>query len=139
MNTLILAAAVVIGLSTLPAQASSEKFGPDNPFFAPSSLPFQAPPFDKIGDTDYQPAIDAGMAEHWREARVIADNPAPPTFENTFVAMEKSGRLLDRVMSVFDDQRQHQSRPGKSASRPKPPNLPPTTTRFSWIAGFFSA
>ncbi len=64
-------------------------FGPDNPFYAPSTLPFHAPPFDKIKDGDYQPAIEAGMAEQRREIRAIADNPAPPTFENTFVAMEK--------------------------------------------------
>ena len=77
-------------------------FGPDNPFYAPSTLPFQAPPFDKIHDSDYQPAIEAGMAQQLTEIRAIADNPDAPTFENTLVAMEKSGRLLDRVMSVFD-------------------------------------
>ncbi|MGA3316255.1 MAG: hypothetical protein ABSC64_07420 [Candidatus Korobacteraceae bacterium] len=80
MNTLILAAVVVIALSTFPAQASSEKFGPDNPFFAPSSLPFRAPPFDKIKDGDYQPAMEAGMAEQRKEVQAIADDPAPPTF-----------------------------------------------------------
>ena len=101
MNTLILAAAVVIALSTLPAQASSEKFGPANPFFAPSTLPFQAPPFDKIKDGDYQPAMEAGMAEQRKEVQAIADNPAPPTFDNTFVAMEKSGQLLQRVLDAF--------------------------------------
>src|ERR1700733_9099156 len=63
---------------------------------------FQAPPFDKIQDSDYQPAIEAGMAQQLAEIRVIADNPEPPSFENTVVALEKSGRLLDRVNSVFD-------------------------------------
>ncbi|HYK51593.1 MAG TPA: M3 family metallopeptidase, partial [Terriglobales bacterium] len=77
-------------------------FGPDNPFYAPSTLPFHAPPFDKIKDGDYQPAIDAGMAEQRREIRAIADDPAAPTFENTFVAMEKSGRLFNRVMAAFN-------------------------------------
>src|ERR1035438_2499494 len=101
MNTLILAAVVVIGLSTFPTQAASEEFGPDNPFFAPSSLPFQAPPFDKIKDGDYQPAMEAGMAQQRREVQAIANNPAPPTFENTFVALEKSGRLLQRVLDAF--------------------------------------
>src|ERR1035437_3050461 len=75
MNTLILAAVVVIGLSTFPAQAASEEFGPDNPFFAPSSLPFQAPPFDKIKDGDYQPAMEAGMAEQRKEGQAMGDNP----------------------------------------------------------------
>jgi peptidyl-dipeptidase Dcp len=77
-------------------------FGPTNPFYAPSTLPYQAPPFDKIKDSDYQPAIEAGMEEQRREVRAIADNPAPPTFENTFVAMEKSGLLFSRAMSAFN-------------------------------------
>ena len=47
-------------------------------------------------------AIEAGIAQKIEETRAIADNPAEPTFENTFVAMEKSGRLIDRVMSVFN-------------------------------------
>ena len=76
-------------------------FGPSNPFYAPSTLPFQAPPFDKIKDHDYQPAIEAGMAQELAEMQRIADNPAPPTFENTLVAMEKSGRLLDRALAAF--------------------------------------
>ncbi len=77
-------------------------FGPSNPFYAPSTLPFQAPPFDKIKDTDYQPAIEAGMAKQLEEIRAIADNPAPPSFENTLVAMEKSGQLLQRASAAFD-------------------------------------
>ncbi len=101
MHTLIIVTAVVIGLTSLPALASSAEFGPDNPFFAPSTLPFQAPPFDKIKDSDYQPAIEAGMAEELKEMQAIANNPAPPTFENTIVAMEKSGQLSQRVQSAF--------------------------------------
>ena len=77
-------------------------FGPSNPFYEPSTLPFQAPPFDKIKDTDYQPAIEAGMAQQLEEIRAIADNPAPPTFENTLVAMEKSGQLLQRASAAFE-------------------------------------
>jgi len=73
-----------------------------NPFFAASTLPFQAPPFDKIKDSDYQPAIEKGMADQLAEWQKIADNPEPPTFENTFVALEKSGALLNRVMAVFN-------------------------------------
>ena len=72
-----------------------------NPFYAPSTLPFQAPPFDKIQDSDYQPAIEAGMAHQLTEIRSITENPELPTFENTLVTLERSGRLLDRVMSVF--------------------------------------
>jgi peptidyl-dipeptidase Dcp len=101
MTTLIISAAVVIGLTVSSAPASGVEFGPYNPFFAPSSLPFQAPAFDKIKDEDYQPAIEAGMAEQRKEVQTIADNPASPTFENTIVAMEKSGQLLTRVQRVF--------------------------------------
>ena len=77
------------------------EFGASNPFYAPSTLPFQAPPFDKIKDRQYQPAIEAGMAQELAEMQRIADNPAPPTFDNTFVAMERSGQLLDRALAAF--------------------------------------
>ena len=96
------AGALALTTSANTAVAAQPAFGPANPFYAPSSLPFQAPPFDKIQDSDYQPAIEAGMAEQLGEIRAIADNPEPPTFENTVVALENSGRLLDRVNSVFD-------------------------------------
>lgn len=72
-----------------------------NPFFADSPLPLHYPQFDKIQDAHFGPAFDAGMAEQLREIQAIADNPAKPTFENTIVAMEKSGRTLDRATSVF--------------------------------------
>src|SRR5271170_3380227 len=84
-----------------PAQATPA-FGPSNPFYAPSTLPFHAPPFDKIKDTDYQPAIEAGMAQQLEEIRAIADNPAPPTFENTLVTMEKTGELFHLATAAFD-------------------------------------
>ncbi len=93
--------------STAPAKAASAaapsaEVSAVNPFLEPSSLPFQAPPFDKIKDGDYQPAFEEGMKQHLVEINKIADNPEPPTFENTFVAMEKSGALLTRVMHAFD-------------------------------------
>ncbi len=96
------AGAIALASSAAAAAAASVGFGPGNPFYAPSTLPFQAPPFDKIQDSDYQPAIEAGMAQQLTEVRAIADNPDQPTFANTIVALEKSGRLLDRVTSVFD-------------------------------------
>src|SRR5438552_2877060 len=87
-------ALAVVGpaFATLPAS---------NPFAQPSTLPFQAPPFDKIKDADYQPALEEGMRQQIAEIQAIANNPAPPTFENTVAAMEKSGRLLDRVQLAF--------------------------------------
>src|SRR5580698_7195239 len=101
MMAFITAGAVGVGASLTPAAAAETNFGPSNPFYAPSTLPFQAPPFDKIKDEDYQPAIEAGIAENLEEIRAIADNPLPPTFENTLVAMEKTGLLLQRAMAAF--------------------------------------
>ena len=98
----LLAGAAIAGLGVRSALTAEIPFGPGNPFYAPSALPFQAPPFDKIKDADYQPAIEAGMAQQRKEMQAIADNPAPPTFENTIVAMEKTGQLLHRVSNVFD-------------------------------------
>ncbi len=72
-----------------------------NPFTTASSLPYQAPRFDIIKDSDYQPAFEAGMKEQIAEIRQIADNPASPTFDNTIAAMERSGRILDRVSNTF--------------------------------------
>jgi peptidyl-dipeptidase Dcp len=89
------------GTSFMIGVTADTKFGPSNPFYAPSTLPFHAPPFDKIKDEDYQPAIEAGMYAELAEMQAIADNPAPPTFENTLVAIERSGQLLQRVMAAF--------------------------------------
>src|SRR5690348_10506732 len=72
-----------------------------NPFAQQSTLPFQAPPFNRIKDADYQPALEEGMRQQIAEIQAIANNPATPTFENTIIAMEKSGRLLDRVQLTF--------------------------------------
>ena len=94
-------AAGALTLGGAAAQATTAKFGPSNPFYAESTLPFHAPPFNKITDGDYQPAIEAGMAAQLDEMKKIAEDPAKPGFENTFVAMEKSGVLLSRVMAVF--------------------------------------
>lgn len=93
-------AAAVSGATGLEAQTAS--FGSANPFYAASTLPFQAPPFDRIKDADFQPAIEAGIAAHAEEIDAIANNPAKPTFENTFVAMERAGSLLNRTMRAFN-------------------------------------
>lgn len=73
-----------------------------NPFFTASGLPYQAPPFDKIKDADFKPALEEGMKRQLAEILKIANNPAPPTFKNTLVEMEKSGQLLTRVNNVFN-------------------------------------
>jgi peptidyl-dipeptidase Dcp len=80
-------------LAAVPALAA--------PFDAPSSLPYQAPRFDIIKDGDYQPAFDKGMAQQLAEIAGIANNQAEPTFDNVIVAMERSGRMLDRVNNAF--------------------------------------
>ncbi len=73
----------------------------ENPLMTKSPLPFQAPPFDKIQASDYQPAIEEGMKQQLAEIAAIADDPAPPTFANTIEAMERSGELLTRSYKVF--------------------------------------
>jgi peptidyl-dipeptidase Dcp len=92
---------MMIASTQAPAHAAETDFGPSNPFYQESRLPFHAPAFDKIKDSDYQPAIEAGMAQQREEMKAIADNAQPPTFENTIIAMEKTGRLFDRAMSTF--------------------------------------
>jgi peptidyl-dipeptidase Dcp len=72
-----------------------------NPFLQVSALPYQLPPFDKITDADYMPAFERGMTEQRAEVDSIAHDSAPPTFDNTIVALEKSGQTLHRVSKVF--------------------------------------
>jgi peptidyl-dipeptidase Dcp len=73
----------------------------DNPFFATSDLPYQLPPFDRIETGHYLPAFERGMAEQRAEVAAIAADPAPPTFDNVLVALERSGRVLQRVSAAF--------------------------------------
>ena len=74
-----------------------------NPFFADSPLPLHYPQFDKITDDGFAPAFDRGMAEQLKEVEAIANNPKKPTFDNTIVALEKSGRTLSRAITVFSN------------------------------------
>jgi peptidyl-dipeptidase Dcp len=76
---------------------------PTNPVLAPSPLPFQMPQFDKITDADFAPAYDTALAEHTAEIAKIAHDPAPPTFDNTIVALERSGQSLTRVAMTFNN------------------------------------
>lgn len=72
-----------------------------NPFSQPSTLPYQAPPFDLIADEDYRPALEEAIRQKREEVRQIADNPDAPSFENTYEALEKCGLMLRRVENVF--------------------------------------
>jgi peptidyl-dipeptidase Dcp len=110
MTVIITSGAIAAG-NAGAGQGGDTKFGPSNPFYAESTLPFHAPPFDKIKDSDYLPAIEAGMAQELAEVQAIADNPAAPTFDNTIVAMEKTGQLLQRVGNTFGAVAQANSNP----------------------------
>ncbi|MFR0678990.1 M3 family metallopeptidase [Dysgonomonas mossii] len=72
-----------------------------NPFFSAYKTPYDTPPFNKIKNEHYEPAIEKGIAEHQAEINKIVMIRAVPTFENTIVPLEESGKLLSRVTSVF--------------------------------------
>ncbi len=92
--------ALAVGIGGALNAAQQEEMA-DNPFFTESPLPYQLPPFDRVDDAHYGPAFERGMAEQIAEIEAIAGSSDPPTFENTTVALERSGRLLDRVASTF--------------------------------------
>jgi peptidyl-dipeptidase Dcp len=73
----------------------------ENPFLQPSTLPYQLPPFDRVKDAHYLPAFEEGMREQRQEVNKITRNTAAADFENTIVALERSGRMLARVANVF--------------------------------------
>jgi peptidyl-dipeptidase Dcp len=75
----------------------------DNPLMTESALPYHIPPFDKIRDEHFTPALDRGMAEQLKEVEAIASTAEKPTFENTIVALEKSGELLERAETIFSN------------------------------------
>src|SRR4051812_9487942 len=111
MRKLLLAsAALAVTTTAQPALAAAPKARPpasatlpaSNPFARPSTLPFETPDFSKIRDSDYLPALLAGMAQQKAEVTAIANQKAAPTFDNTVVAMERSGLLLERVSNAFN-------------------------------------
>lgn len=81
--------------------ADGTTLSPSNPFLSQSKLPYQAPDFDRIKNSDFKPAFEEGMKIHLEEIQKIAGNTETPTFENTLVAMEKSGEMLTRVNRIF--------------------------------------
>lgn len=91
-----------LGAGAAPAEpAANHASHAMNPFFQQSPLPYQYPQFDKVKDTDFAPAFDRGMAEQAREIKAIADSRKAPTFDNTILAMERSGQLLTRAAIAF--------------------------------------
>lgn len=85
-------------ISPLPAAPPSES---DNPFLEPYGTPFDVPPFDRIRNEHFLPAIEEGIRREKVEVATIADNPEPPTFANTVAALDHTGILLSQVTAVF--------------------------------------
>src|SRR5712672_3033738 len=73
----------------------------ENPFAHPSTLPYRLPPFDGVQNAHYRPAFEQGMREQRAEVQQITADPAAPDFQNTLVALERSGQMLSRVAAVF--------------------------------------
>ncbi len=118
MTSTILAPALVCAPLVYGAGGADAAPKP-NPLMTPSTLPYQAPPFDKITDADYVPAIQAALREHENEIAAIAGNRAHPDFENTIVALEKSGLALTRVVQIFENITQSNTDPALDAAKEK--------------------
>src|SRR3989454_11725387 len=109
LRILAILSAMQITSVSLNAEKPSAKSSPsprtagDNPLLVESTLPYHAPPFDKIKDEHFAPAIEAGMREQLKEVDVVANNSEKPTFDDTVVALERTGRLLDRVEGTFSN------------------------------------
>jgi peptidyl-dipeptidase Dcp len=109
LRTLVILSVMQITSSSLNAKKPAAKSSPspsvagDNPLLVESTLPYHAPPFDKIKDEHFVPAIEAGMLEELKEVDVIAASSEKPTFDNTIVALERTGRLLDRAERIFSN------------------------------------
>ena len=91
----------LFGLAQITAVSAADLN--DNPLAIESALPYHYPPFDKIKDEHFVPAIEAGMREELKEIDPIANSSDKPTFDNTIVALERSGRLLDRAQRTFSN------------------------------------
>jgi len=90
-------------LAAAPGASAGDASAAPNPLLVESPLPFHYPQFDLIKEEHFAPAYEQGMAEELQEVAAIAANPAAPTFENTIVALERSGQLLDRVDGIFSN------------------------------------
>ena len=101
LSCLLLTVLAISDAGVLSAQTVSG-FSKSNPFYAVSTLPFHVPAFDKIKNSDFKPAMEEGIRQQMAEIEKITNNASPATFENTLVAMERSGRLLNRVGAVLN-------------------------------------
>jgi len=92
---------ILLAIGNMLTIEAQEKKQTMNPFFQPYETPFNVPPFDKIKNEHFKPAILEGIKRHEAEINVIANNPEAPTFENTILAMENAGEMLSEVNRVF--------------------------------------
>jgi peptidyl-dipeptidase Dcp len=90
---------IITLFSVLTMNAQESK----NPFLSKYTTPYGVPPFNEIKNEHFQPAIEQGIQEHESEIVKIANNSAIPTFENTILAMENSGEILNRVTTVLNN------------------------------------
>src|ERR1700704_4274993 len=97
----LLAAMQIVAIAV--AAQNSSPMPSDNPFLVESALPYHLPPFDKIKDEYFVPATEAGMQEQLKEVDAIAADAEKATFDNTVVALERTGRLLDRTQRTFSN------------------------------------
>ncbi len=92
---------LIILFYLLPNNMNAQDSKMDNPFFSEYTTPFQTPPFDKIKNEHFLPAFEEGIKIKRAEVESVINNTDAPTFENTIEALEKSGKLLNKVSSVF--------------------------------------
>lgn len=103
LNKTFLTLGLAATLLQMPTSSFAQNAGGNrqNPLLVKSSLPFGAPDFSKIQESDYLPAFEAGIKEQRANIQKIISNKKKPTFQNTILAYENSGMLLDRVSNVF--------------------------------------
>lgn len=103
LNKTFLTLGLAATLLQMPTSSFAQNAGGkrQNPLLVKSSLPFGAPDFSKIQESDYLPAFEAGIKEQRANIQKIISNKKKPTFQNTILAYENSGMLLDRVSNVF--------------------------------------
>ena len=120
-NNKVLTLGLVVAFLQMPATSFAQGSGANrqNPLLQKSSLPFGAPDFSKIQETDYLPAIEVAIKEQRNNIQKIVDNKKKPTFQNTILAFEESGILLDRIMNVFDGLTSAHKTPGIADTQKK--------------------
>ena len=101
INMIALSVIILASCTSKPEQKTENKTETPNPFLTEYTTPFQVPPFDQIKNEHYLPAFEAGIAEQQAEVEAIVNNKETPTFENTILPFDKSGKILSRVRNVF--------------------------------------